>query len=608
MNERYEDVRDELVRRGYLQGRIERFLLRDVIASAASTRTSVRAAVVGAPLLGGWLAASTVAANRPALGVRDALVLWLYFGVVSGVALFALDLAAAAMAGAWARRRGPRASDALRAGLFVAAPVAAYLALLWALRGPDRGLGADALFLAGAVAATALVGWLAGVVSLAAIVGRTGEVPDRLRRSALTRVLVLVPVAIAVLLIASAWSPRAGVQAPSEFATPPHPERVLVVGVDGLDGSLVEAMTARGATARLLEVLARGAIFPARRPSGLEPAEVWTTVATGMPVEAHGVRSAGVLRLPGLAAPIAEPAHPGAFGDALRLLLPGRTVATSGATRRVRALWEIAGLAHPSAAVGWWASWPARGTEGDAADGYVVSDRTLAKILSGAAEDHDTSPASLFARLARDFPSGRDALRAAFEPRFAAFPEKIRALAWESCLIDGFAWTTTRRLLDDPAVASAFVYLPGLDILRARLASGAAGDDVLEAYVRWLDDDVFEGVAASGVPRVVLVADPGRNAGEGAEGFLAISGGGVSPSCVGPPIALLDVAPAVLRALALPASREMQGVAPRTCFEGAPAAPPPIATWGRRGRPAESALAKDDPEMLERLKSLGYLR
>ena len=611
MSERYESVREKLVQRGYLQGRLERFLLRDLLAATAPRAlalTSVRAAIVGAPLVGGLLAASTVAANRPALGVRDALVLWLYLGIAAGLALFALDLIAASLAGAWARRRGPRASDAMRSGLFVAAPLLAYLAFVWVLKRPERGVGADALFLLAAVAATALVGWLAGIVSLVGIVGRTGDVPDRLRRPALTRLLLLLPVAVGVFLIASAWRPRAGAQPASAFPVEPRPERVLVIGVDGLDGTLVELMTARGATTHLLDSFARGAVYPMKREVGLEPAEVWTTIATGMPASEHGVRSAGVLRLPGLAAPIAKPAYPGAIDTALRFLLPGRTLAASGASRRVRTLWEIAGLAHPAVSVGWWASWPARGTEGDPAVGYVVSDRTLAKLLAGAVEDHDTLPESLFARLARDFPAQRDALRREFETRFAPFSEKARSLVWESYLIDAFSWNTARSLLDDPAVASAFVYLPGLDILRTRASSIATSPDPVEAYLHWLDDTVFAATSRDDMPRVVIVADPGRSAGPDAEGFLAMSGGGAAPACVGPAVSTLDVTPAVLRELGLPTSRELTGRAPRACFERAPPPPAPIATWGRRGRSVEAALADNDPEMLERLKSLGYVR
>jgi hypothetical protein len=611
MSERYEEIRRKLVLRGYLQGRIERFLLRDLLAAArprALARTSLEAALLGAPLLGGLLAASTVAANRPLLGMRDAFVLWLYFALLAGAALFTLDMIAAGFAAAWARRRGARPSDTLRAGLIVAVPILVYLIVLWARGRPEGGSGEDALFLAGAVATAALVAWLAGLVSLAGIVGRTGDVPDRNRRSALFVLGVLVPVAAAFFVIPRA-TPSGGSRAipPSAFTAEPRSQRLLVVGVDGLDGALVETLADRGAIEHLLVLLARGALYPKHRAPA-EPPEVWTTIATGMGAEAHGVRSAGARRLPGVLAPIAVRSGPAATDAALRFLFPARTVPASGAGRRVRALWEIAGLSRPSAVVGWWASWPARGTEGDPAAVYVVSDRVLAKLLSQAAADRDTAPASLFARLARDFPAERAAWHANFNERFPELSGEVRAITWESFLIDTFAWQTSLRLLDDPAVTTSLTYLPGLDILRTRLRSRPDAAAAVESYLRWLDASLFAELAGRSDDFILVVADPGRSAGEDAEGFVAVSGAGAVPLCVGPSIGDLDVAPVALRLAGLPVSREMRGRAPDRCFEGAAAAPPALATWGRRGRPAKAPASEYDPEMVLRLKSLGYLQ
>ena len=128
MSERYDQVRRRLVERGYLQGRIERFVLRDLSAARparALAGASLKAAIIGAPILGGLLAASTVAANRPALGARDAVLLWAYFGALSGLALFVLALVAGSAAAAWARRHGALPGQAARGGLLVAAPVLA---------------------------------------------------------------------------------------------------------------------------------------------------------------------------------------------------------------------------------------------------------------------------------------------------------------------------------------------------------------------------------------------------------------------------------------------------------------------------------------------------
>jgi hypothetical protein len=609
MSDRYEEVRRKLVTRGYLQGRIERFLLEDAIAAEgprALALPSLKAALLGAPLVGGLLAASTVASNRPSLGARDALVLWLYFAILAAVALFVLDMAAAAAASAWTRRRGARPADALRAGLIVAVPVLVYLAILWALGHPGHGLGVDALFLAGATATATLVAWLAGLVSLAGIVGRTGELPDRNRRFAVIACAVLLPVGALLLVIAATTSTDARAVPPSAFVPQPAPSRVLVVGIDGLDGALVEAAAADGGVEQLMTLLARGALYAKHREPA-EPPEVWTTIATGMPADAHGVRQAGAKRIPGIAAPIAARSGPVALDAALRFLLPARTVPASGAGRRVRTLWEMAGLSRRIAVVGWWASWPARGTEGDSTEGYVVSDRTLATLLLSGTDDRDTAPASFAARLTRSFAADRSAFRASFESRFATLPEPVRALAWESFLIDSFAWRTSSTILDDPEVRMSLTYLPGLDILRTRLSSRADAGDAVGTYLRWLDATVFADLAAR-PDRIVLIADPGRTAPLAAEGFVAVVGGGVAPQCVGPTIGDLDVAPIVLRVASLPVSREMPGRAPERCFEPAGPAIPEIVTWGRRGLPADSPSSAYDPELVDRLKSLGYLR
>jgi hypothetical protein len=619
MTERYEEVRRKLVERGYLQGRIERFLLRDLAAPGGAARTvlraSAKAALLGAPLLGGLVAASTVAANRPLLGPRDAAVLWIYFAALAATVLFGLDAGAGALAVAWARRRGARPSDALRAGLLVAAPLLLYLVILQARGRPQAPLGLTLLLLAGALAAGALVAWLAGLVSLAGIVGRTGEVPDRNRRPVALVLLVLVPIALAFFVVPAA-APSAGAIPPSPVGAVRVERRALVVCVDGLDGALVPALTPGGATANLLATFSRGALFPKHREPGLEPAEVWTTITTGMRVEDHGIRGAGATRLPGVATPLAMHASTGAVA-ALRFLLPIRTVPATGAGRRMRALWEIAGLVAPSSSVNFWASWPARGIAGDAEAGYLVSDRVLPKLLTDGREDRDIRPEGLFTRLKSDFAGKRPAMRREFDLRFAGLPEKTAAIAWESFLIDAFAWQAAQLLLEDGSVRASFVYLPGLDILRGRMAvggttgeaSGLVEAQAIEAYVGWLDRAIFAGLAERAREwAIVVVADPGRRATRETEGFVAVASAGVSPACVGPAIGDLDIAPLVLRVLGLPASLEMAGRAPARCFESAPPPPPPIETWGRRGAAAGASTSDYDPEMVERLKSLGYLR
>ncbi|MBZ5640441.1 MAG: hypothetical protein LAO51_16995, partial [Acidobacteriia bacterium] len=351
----YDEVRLRLVERGYLQGRIERFVLADAARPGSPARrllkSGLKAAVLGAPILGAFLAGAAVAANRPLLGAADALLLWLYFAVLAGAALLVLDLAVAAALAGLAGRRGAKAGDALTASLLVGLPTLAYLVLLMWKSEARTGLAGDLFFLVGALAATLLVSWLAGLVSLAGIIGRTGEVPDRRRRAAVLLLAALLPLVVLYLGVRGAVREPSAERSASSFAIAPGATRLLFVGVDGLDSALLEALEARGAVDHLLAGMARGAVFPMRRAAGHEPPEIWTTIETGVPAAEHGVRGVGAERLPGVATPLRAGAGPAPLVAALRFLLPARTVPTTGAGRSVRTLSEIIGLKAPSVAV-----------------------------------------------------------------------------------------------------------------------------------------------------------------------------------------------------------------------------------------------------------------
>ena len=207
----YEEVRRKLRELGYLDGRIQRFVLRDLAAPGRRlgglARPALKAAVLGGPILGGLLAAIVVAANHPLLRPADAPMLWLYFSVFAAVALFALDLLAGGIVAALARRRGARRGDTLRASILVAIPTLAYWAVLWWYRPDETGWLEDALLPGAAIATTLFVAWLAGLVSLSGIIGRTGEVPDRARQhlAALTGVVVIL---VAAALVARTFGGR----------------------------------------------------------------------------------------------------------------------------------------------------------------------------------------------------------------------------------------------------------------------------------------------------------------------------------------------------------------------------------------------------------------
>ena len=607
--DRYDAVRNRLLERGYLQHGMERFFLKEIASSGspllAVLRTALKAAILGAPLLGGIVAVATVAVNRPLLTPADGPVIWLWLSLLAAPFLFILDLSAAGILALLAGRRGALAGDGFRGGLMVGLPLLGYLVLLWWFRTPGLGLVADILFAVSALAVAAAVGWFARMVSIAGVIGRTGDVPVRGRAGFAALALVLLPLAAVLFLLPRADGRPAGLP-PSDFEVRDPGCRLVFIGVDGLDGSLIQALSGSGAVDRILATMAEGAVFPTHREPGRQPPEIWTTMLTGMPPQDHRVAAVDEETLPGVATPIRKGSAPLPLDAALGFLLPTRTMPATGVHRSVRTLWEIAGLKQAAAGVGWWASWPA---QDNPAGGYVVTDRVLPKLLSGVTGDRDTAPSALYGKLGEDFARGRKDREEQFHRWFddLAVDDDVARLLRESYLIDRFALETMVTLLADRDVRSGYVYLPGLDILRTRLLTGTG--QALQRYISWLDQEIGSGLLPAGEAVLVLVADPGRSATGLEEGFVLVRGPGIPGGCVGPVLDLLQVAPLVLGLLGYPMSEELTGAPPSACLVGEDRETTPlIQSYGRRSPPTSRIISDFDPELVERLRSLGYIQ
>jgi hypothetical protein len=241
---------------------------------------------------------------------------------------------------------------------------------------------------------------------------------------------------------------------------------VLVLAVDGLDGDLVAALEPRGAVDHLLATIAAGTMFPKHGERGREPAEVWTTIMTGEPPEVHGVRAAGLSVLPGVAAPLAPGTGPAAFEAALPLPAP---LAHRPRQRRGTARPYGVGDRGPLASDGRrrLLVLVARARDRRGRDGFLHRVRPRPREAPRRCHGGSRRRAgvALRARGSRP-PAGQGGAQAAFEARFTSLPESVASVAWESLLIDGFAWRTARRLEADPAVGSVF------SISRASTSSG----------------------------------------------------------------------------------------------------------------------------------------
>ncbi|HXK11770.1 MAG TPA: alkaline phosphatase family protein [Vicinamibacteria bacterium] len=602
-------VREELRRLGYLDSSLDRFVLGgagDATPLRASLRAAWRVGVVGGVLFG--LAATIAAAglDRRLLGEpRDLLVLGVYLVVAFALLTGSLALAGGLLA-AWSRRLGrePRAALARRVGLSVALLAAAYVALWWR----SHLAGAPALGQAGALVLGLLLSLgLARFTSLAAVaVLSAGGASSQLPPASLSRrrILPLVLGAVALFALVVALSPRlsrpAGDPVP-DYAVVPTGLRLRVLAIDGLERRMAQHLVALGEMPALAGLLASGAHARLRAEPERVPAIVWTTIATGRGPEAHGIRSADTRRITGLRTPVSLDAGRSPFASALGaatdLLRLTRPLPPSAVLRSVKAFWNVAsekGLRV--GVVNWWATWPA-----DAVNGYLVTDRAAFKLEKGGPTDREVHPQQAFERL-----------RPLLDP---SEREQSRRL-------DRFHLAAARSLRDGTPPDLEALYLPGLDIFTMQQLGEAPASDlealdaklaaVREGY-RFVDRLIGEAAAGRGPTDVlVLVADPGRLARGGAqaaEGLLVLDGEPIAPGDLGT-ASERDVAPTVLHLLGLPKSRELEGHVLEAAFSEAFRRDHPVRlvdSYGAR-TPSRPARSDFDQDVLEQLKSLGYIR
>ena len=632
---RIDELREQLKALGYLDARVDRFVLggaarrsRGVaLAAAASARLGLLAGLLLGPA--GAIGLRARVPGLVASGI-DAIVLAAYLAVFFGVATMIVGVAGIVSGAAIARRSAaspgfPRKARqvAAGAGLLVGLACLVYLSLWW-----RTATGASS----GSLAWTIAIVMIAVAISLLLGHGVMVTVLAFLARSGLARSLepglplsswrATAPLAAlsfvgAIGLLVGAPADRTG-PAPANLTVVPTNQRIIVIGVDGLDVPTLDRLRRAGRLPQFDRLLGRATGVLTSDPDR-DPARVWTTIATGQPPERHGVRSLEARRVAGLEGRL----QPGASGwsaitaatDLLRLTQP--TIA-SGETRLIPAFWEVAARAGlRTAVVHWWATWPASDDSG-----IVISDRALLRLERGGPQDGEIAPASLYQALQARWSERR--ARAATESSAAItaeLPADLAAAMKRSAEIDA----TLIDLATDPLLGTPdllAVYLPGLDIVQhaffenqsaGALSPSAAADRVaaLEQYYVFLDRSLARLIGDGGGDRgsVILVTQPGRveHAGTGLVSLFGNIAGTAQLSAS--PTA---VAPTVLHALGVPVARDLASGPLLELFARAFADAHPVrevASFGaRRSLARTGSGAPLDREMIERMRSLGYLR
>lgn len=149
---------------------------------------------------------------------------------------------------------------------------------------------------------------------------------------------------------------------PSASLRPP----LIVIGIDGGEWKVIRRLWDEGKLPHLKSIADRGVATTLRTAYNSSPV-IWTTIATGVKPEVHGITDFVVAT-------------------------PKGDVPISSAVRKVPALWNMLSRADRRVAVlGWWGSWPS-----EAVNGVVLSDRALLDL------DARVSPASYLPRFLED--------------------------------------------------------------------------------------------------------------------------------------------------------------------------------------------------------------
>jgi predicted AlkP superfamily pyrophosphatase or phosphodiesterase/thioredoxin-like negative regulator of GroEL len=439
---------------------------------------------------------------------------------------------------------------------------------------------------------------------------------------------------LAFLLPASGCARETGAGAGGETAAAPPPP-LLLVGWDGADLEIIERLRREGRLPVLDGLARRGALGVLRSEEPMISPILWTTLATGVSPERHGILG------------FFEPAPDG-----------GRRYVTSGA-RRVPAFWNIATEAGlPVGVVSWYATWPA-----EPVLGFLVSDRIGLRQVEGKVGDGGSAPGqglvhpaseaafldSLDARVPRPTPQE---LARRF---FSLGPEQLAGRAEieiEPRRLEGLADAVrSTRLITEAAAELArrhrprllAVYYEGIDAAGHLFMDAAppALETVPEAQRELLapvvdrfyelQDELLAPLleAVGEGANVLIVSDHGfrhgadrpvlpPGAGEGhapawhrLEGVVLLSGPGIRPGSVPEAATLYDVLPTLCALTGLPRALSLEGrVLEEVLAPGADRSPPdsPADYGPRRPPPAQAAgAAPAEAALVERLRSLGYL-
>lgn len=364
----------------------------------------------------------------------------------------------------------------------------------------------------------------------------------------------------------------------------PHPERgsgqaagrVVVIGIDGADWRVIRPLMERGELPNLSRIVAEGASGELRSMEPSTSPSLWTTVATGVSPERHGVH--------GFVAPERS----------------GGVRPVTSSTRRAPAFWNILPqFGRRAGVVGWLATWPAEPVDGFVVSAYLpyLFRASAGRPLKGTIVDgvpQQAHPPELIDELSALKVAPED-LDSALMARFYD-PTRTEGLGRaDRESIDGFRWSvacdeTYRRigltLFDREPLDLFAVYFGGADVASHRfwkfanpeaMPYGVTDDEatvlgrVIDAYYTHLDamvgeylerldaNDTLVILSDHGFKPVLVPRRPTASGSHRMKGIIAFWGRGIRRGGTIDDAGLLDVLPTLLTLVDVPLSMDLEG-------------------------------------------------
>lgn len=432
--------------------------------------------------------------------------------------------------------------------------------------------------------------------------------------------------------------------------------RLLVFGIDGATWTVIDRLLAEGRLPNLSQLVQEGSRAPLRTLEPTHSPRIWTTLATGVVPEVHGILDF-VVKLPE----------------------SGRTTLPSSTQRRTAAVWNaLADHGYRVGVANWWATYPA-----EAIDGFVISDRassvrraTYASVLGltdpaiARRSPGETHPPELARELDAILGPPAEPDPALLARLVALRPEHLEELRAQRVFSRESRLSVLKfTLLQDLAAAEASLhairsrrpdvmlhFFAGVDAIEHHFwkymeperfvgvptEDVAAFGELIERYYELADEMLGRFVAemrraapdvAPAPPlTVVVVSDHGHEADprhgtpaargqavwasgthkDAPDGILVVSGADVRRGAqLGRP-SVLDLTPTLLALQGVPIGADMTGRVLHEAIEPAFLAGNPLATVAShtrpdRAEPGAPRASASDALLEERLRALGYL-